>query len=179
MSAKQLYFPRISRAQRGPFFSRNPLFVKGSTPRLWKQLAWSSSHADSTTFVLSKTVGSVESCTMRQLLPNISAWFDFVFSSRLRRETEEMIDSCGKSGSILCRFILCLLLENVLFLHCCFCRGHRCQPESDWVLQGSTFKKIWSSLATTSVHPDLALKRGSDSSWRVLHYNMLQSRWLM
>lgn len=30
MSAKQLYFPHINRAQRGPFFGRNPLFVKGS-----------------------------------------------------------------------------------------------------------------------------------------------------
>lgn len=73
MSAKQLYFPRISRAQRGPFFSRNPLFVKGSTPRLWKQLAWSSSHADSTTFVLSKLSGQVMRgyAQWGQLLPNI------------------------------------------------------------------------------------------------------------
>lgn len=29
MSAKQLYFPRISRAQRRPFFDRNPLFLEG------------------------------------------------------------------------------------------------------------------------------------------------------
>lgn len=39
MSAKQLYFPRISRAQRRPFSNRNPLFLEGSTSRLWKQLA--------------------------------------------------------------------------------------------------------------------------------------------
>lgn len=37
-------------ATKEPFFSRNPLFVKGSAPRLWKQLAWSSSHAVSMTF---------------------------------------------------------------------------------------------------------------------------------
>lgn len=29
MSAKQLYFPRISRAQRRPFSDRNPLFLEG------------------------------------------------------------------------------------------------------------------------------------------------------
>lgn len=65
MSAKQLYFPRISGAQKGPFFSGNPVFVKGSTPRRWKQLAWSSSHADSTTFVLSKWWGRVAMSQMQ------------------------------------------------------------------------------------------------------------------
>lgn len=57
MSAKQLYFPRIRQTQRRPFFSWNPLFVKESTPRLWKQLVRLSSHANGTTFVLSKLLG--------------------------------------------------------------------------------------------------------------------------
>lgn len=175
MSAKQLYFPRISRAQRGPFFGRNPLFVKGSTPRLRKQLAWSSSHADSTTFALSEIVRSGhDGCpahwaSFAKYLCYPPFWLDLVFFNHVRAQNQNwIIGPCSRSVNLLrtcadfssdvekwttswrslCRLSLSPLenfLQFVPFLTV------SASQLSKRVLRGSTWKNIWSSLAAASV----------------------------